>query len=99
MKVIPVSINTQQTNTQIQQRPQTDRMDFLFENYDDMFTKAEKDLMNDAADVVVETIKDKGYSDKQIDAMMKKIMSAFEALTPKQQEEYVEAAVKFLANA
>ncbi len=96
MKVAPVSINP----TQPVYKPQKqDRMDFLFERYDDMFTQAEKDLMNDAADAVIETIQEKGYSKKQIDKMMNNIMSAFAALTPKEQEEYVDAAVKFLANA
>lgn len=93
----PISMTTNQQN--IYRQPKMSKMDAMFERYDDVFTEAEKELMNNVADTVVDTVKGKGYSDKQIDTMMKKIMSAFETLSPKEQEEYVDAAVKFLANA
>lgn len=96
MKVSPVCVTNPRT---VGSQPKMSKMDTMFERYDHMFSDAEKDLMNNVADAVVETVKDKGYSEKQIDNFMNKFMSAFETLTPKEQAQYVDEAVRFLANA
>lgn len=71
----------------------------MLEPYDKMLQKAEKDVFKNQDEYLPRDVEVEGLSDKQYEVLAKRIMSAFEALTPKQQEEYVEAAIKFLANA
>ena len=96
INVSPICVTPQQTKS-----PQstTSKMDAMFERYDHLFTEEEKNMMNNVSDAVVDTVKGKGYSDKQINTLMNKIMTAFETLPLKEQEQYVDAAIRFLTNA
>ena len=74
------------------------RTETMFENYDRMFTRAQKEVENNVFDEY-KPLTDKPYTEKQLNNFIKRVMLAFETLDEKEKEQYVDAAIKFLADA